>query len=126
MVRAPRRGPRPRVVRLRAHGPHQPLHAFAIKRLSPGRQVGRHAMAAVERRAEELLIDHPHQPLVRLGLDRRLVVKAGAVGAQELALAAHAQPRVTGLDQEAPSRRVRARVFSSTQAGFRWSPPICA
>src|SRR5688572_22984268 len=108
------RGSRSRVNGLDAHHAHQPLHAFAVHDPAFGLQPDCHPPRAVERRAQVLLVDQPHQTQVVLRFWSRLVMPRGAVQSQQLALPANAQRDVAGFNQTAPCVRRARQIFFST------------
>jgi hypothetical protein len=70
-----------------------------IHRLILTPQPGGHARTAVERRARVLLINQPHHQEILFALGRRFVVEARPRQAQQIALAADAELRVSRFDQ---------------------------
>jgi site-specific DNA recombinase len=99
------------VDRLQAHDPHEPPHPLAVDRLALLDQPLRQPPAAEEGMVGVLPVDQPHQPQVRGVGGGRPVVEAGAVQAEQLALAAQAQGGVIDLDQGSLALSQRRQLF---------------
>jgi hypothetical protein len=82
-----------------------------------------HLPAAIERRPGILLIQQPHQQQVLRALAHRLVVQAGAVDAQQLALSPHTDLRVAPIHQRPHLVNRACRLFLS-QSSSTFSRPI--
>ena len=83
------------------HFSHQPLHALAVDLVSQLSQPGGHAAGPIEGPLRVLPVDLAHQEQILRGFACQLVVETGSGQANQLALSAQADRRMSWINQPA-------------------------
>lgn len=119
-------GSRPGPDRLQAHHTHQPANALVVDRVSIPPQHRRHPADAEVRMRRVLHINQTHQLLIVAILALGAVIQTAAGQSQQIALAKHAQSRMSHVDQHALAMSIQfdqSFFWSQSSSTFIW--PIC-